>query len=129
MTAVTGAPAATAAVLDHYGLAGASAEPLGSGLINETWLVTTVAGDCYVLQCLNAVFDPRVNLDIDAVTRHLEARGAPTQRLVGAVENRLWVEVDGRNWRLSTPGYVLTGWGRRSRRRRPADCSAVFIAR
>ncbi len=113
MTAVTGASAATGVVIDHYGLRGASVEPLGTGLINETWLVTTVAGDCYVLQCLNAVFDPRVNLDIDAVTRHLEARGAPTQRLVGAAENRLWVEVDGRNWRLSTfvPGVCVDRLG------------------
>jgi len=94
-------------VLAHYDLGSARVEPLGTGLINETYLVTTVAGEKYVLQCLNPAFDPQINGDIDTLTRHLQTRGAVTQRLVPVSEGRqsaqrLWVELDGRNWRLST---------------------------
>ena len=52
--------------------------PLADGLINHTWAV----GDppVAVVQRLNRIFAPEVNLDIDAVTQHLEARGMLTPR-------------------------------------------------
>ena len=90
--------------IDLSAVAGVEIEPFGTGLINETYRVTVATGERYVLQRLNPVFDPHVNLDIDALTRHLAAQGAPTQRLVPPMgdSGRLWVEADGQNWRLST---------------------------
>jgi Ser/Thr protein kinase RdoA (MazF antagonist) len=88
--------------LGSFGLEGAELEPLGTGLINDTYLVTAPRGR-FVLQCLNKIFAPEVNLDIDALTRHLEAAGAVTQRLQPVVSGgKLWVEIDGRIWRLAT---------------------------
>ena len=96
-------------VLEFWGLQDARVEPLGSGLINETYLVTAATGERFVLQRLNPVFAPEVNIDIDVLTRHLEARGHVTQRLVLTRDASLWKEVEGRAWRLSTyvPGVCL----------------------
>ena len=90
--------------LTHYALESATVEPFGTGLINDTYLVTAPAGEQYVLQAMNAVFDPAINIDIDVVTRHLEMQGAATQRLVPAAKNggQFWVNCDDRNWRLLT---------------------------
>jgi Ser/Thr protein kinase RdoA (MazF antagonist) len=95
-------------VLQNWGLHDAQAERFGTGLINDTYFVTA-DDQHFVLQCLNPVFSPEVNADIDALTRHLDAKGAITQRIVPAEDSRLWVEVDGRVWRLSTyvPGICL----------------------
>lgn len=89
--------------LTHYALDDATVEPFGTGLINETYLVTAPDGDRFILQGMNAVFDPAINIDIDVVTRHVEAQGAVTQRLVPVAEGaKFWVSCEGRNWRLST---------------------------
>lgn len=96
-------------VLAYYDLDGAAVEPLGTGLINETYLVSK-GTDRFVLQCLNPVFDPAVNLDIDALTRHLEARGMMTPRLVPPTAgDALWVTHADRHWRLASyvPGFCL----------------------
>lgn len=95
--------AAAHAILSNYDLEGAVVEPLGAGLINDTYLVQA-EGRRYVLQRLNAMFAPESNLDIDELTRHFVALGVPTQTLVPtrAEPARLWVEQDGRNWRLAT---------------------------
>ena len=96
-------------VLVHYGLGGAAVEPLGTGLINETYLVTA-GKERFVLQCLNPVFDPAVNLDIDALTRHLEDCGMVTPRLIPSQSGRaLWVTHEERHWRLASyvPGFCL----------------------
>ncbi|MBT8421749.1 MAG: phosphotransferase [Gammaproteobacteria bacterium] len=91
-------------VLGHYGLDGAAIEPYGAGLINETYRVTAADGARFILQAMNPVFDPAINIDIDVVTRHIDALGATTPRLVPPVDQgeQLWVNRDGRNWRLST---------------------------
>jgi Ser/Thr protein kinase RdoA (MazF antagonist) len=89
-------------VLDHYGLDGSQVEPYGTGLINDTFLVTTPAGEQYILQGLNPVFQPEVNLDIDALTRHLYKAGVTTKRLLKTTDDKLWVSIEGRNWRVST---------------------------
>ena len=95
--------------LKFWSLQDAQAEPFGSGLINDTYLVTVVTGEQFVLQGLNPVFSPEVNIDIDALTRHLDARGSVTQRLLATDEGQLWAESGGRFWRLSTfvPGVCL----------------------
>jgi len=96
-------------VLRDYGLAGSSTEPLGTGLINDTFLVAVDPDLRFVLQRLNKVFAPEVNRDIDILTRHLALRGAATQRLMPADNGDLWVEHDGRVWRMLTfvPGICI----------------------
>jgi len=92
----------TSGVLAAYGLAGARVEPLGNGLINETWLVESPAAERYVLQRVNDMFPAAVNADIDALTRHLAASGVQTCRLVPAQDSALCVPFDGQIWRLLT---------------------------
>ena len=95
--------------LEHYGLADAAVQPYGTGLINATYLVDTPNGNQFILQGLNPVFEPEVNLDIDTVTRHLAKAGMVTQRLMTTENDKLWANVDDRNWRLSTfvPGNCM----------------------
>lgn len=92
-------------VLAAWNLASASAEPLGTGLINQTWLLAA-AGQRLVLQQVNAIFPGEVNTDIAAVTEHLRARGIVAPRLLpvaaGPAAGRLWLEHAGGNWRLMT---------------------------
>lgn len=100
---------ASSDALKFWGLQDAQAKPYGSGLINDTYLVTTVTGKQFILQGLNSVFLPEVNIDIDLLTRHLEKKGTATQRLVTTDKGKLWVESGGRSWRMSTyvPGICL----------------------
>ena len=61
-----------AAVLAHYGLDGAATEPIAGGLINRTHAVRGPGGaPVAVAQRLHPIFDPAVNLDIDAITARL----------------------------------------------------------
>jgi Ser/Thr protein kinase RdoA (MazF antagonist) len=89
-----------AAVRDAYGLADAPAERVSVGWINRTFVVPR-EGARFVLQRLHPVFGGAVNRDIDAITRHLEARGVCTPRIVPTRAGRLWVEADG-VWRMMT---------------------------
>ena len=70
------------------------------GWINRTFVVER-DGTPFVLQRLHPVFGAEVNLDIDAITRHLEARGLTTPRLAHTEDGDLWVEADG-VWRMMT---------------------------
>ncbi len=89
------------AILAAYGLQEARTGSLGKGLINGTWLIE--AGDeRFVLQCVNPIFPAEVNLDIDIVTRHLEAVGFITCRIVPSATGELWVPINGQTWRLLT---------------------------
>ena len=88
------------AVLANYGLEEARLSPLGNGLINQTWLVDNGGPECFVLQRVNAMFPAAVNRDIDVLTRHLEAKGLVTCRLVPANSEALWVEHENTVWRL-----------------------------
>ncbi len=89
-------------ILRSWDLAGAKAEPILSGHINRTFLVTAPAGR-FVLQRLNSIFSPEVNLDIDAVTSWIAARGLVTPRPVPTVEGKLWhKDQGGFTWRLLT---------------------------
>ena len=85
-----------------------------------------------VLQQLHPVSAPTVNLDLEAVTSHLAARGLVTPRLIRTLDGHAWVEHDGR-------GVARADLGRRRDRARGADrrrgprpaarSSAAFIAR
>lgn len=90
-----------AAVLEAFGAAGAAVRPLGAGLINHTFLVER-GDERFVLQRLHAIFAPEVNEDIEAVTRHLQARGQLTPLLVRTRAGALWQAHEGATWRALT---------------------------
>jgi Ser/Thr protein kinase RdoA (MazF antagonist) len=84
------------------GFDAAAIRRFGTGLINGTFLVET-GGDRFVLQQLHPIFAGSVNRDLDAVTRHLAAKGLVTPRLVPASDGTLWADDgEGRSWRVLT---------------------------
>ncbi len=92
-----------------------SVEPLGSGLINDTFKVTTCEAEApdYVLQRINNSVFTDVELlqkNIEAVTAHirskLEAAGEKdldrrVLRLVETVDGKTYCEVGGKFWRMT----------------------------
>jgi len=89
-------------LLNRYGIEVEAVEPLGAGLINQTFLVTTEGGSRFVLQRLHSIFPAEVNLDMDAVTNALRSRGMVTPQLVRTRSGELWVEAADGVWRLMT---------------------------
>ncbi len=87
------------AALQAYGLGDATLTPLTGGLINATFRVDA-RGHCHVLQRLHPGFAPEVNLNLELVTRELERQGMLTPRLLRTPEDRAWVTLEGRHWRL-----------------------------
>lgn len=75
-------------VLAAWGRAGASVKPFGTGLINTTFLVQKAGAPDLVVQRLHAIFGPKVNDDIEAVTAHLEKKGLVTPKLVRTDDGR-----------------------------------------
>ena len=74
--------------------------PHAGGLINHTFVVRDEAGaPVAALQQLHPIWGAEVNLDIEAVTAHLAARGMLTPRIVRTLDGRAWVEHAGRVWR------------------------------
>jgi Ser/Thr protein kinase RdoA (MazF antagonist) len=104
---------ATATVDPHitaaWNLEPDSLRPLGTGLINRTYLVRGRDGEWCVLQQVNPMFPAAVNEDIEAVTEHLAARGLPTPRLVRTAAGSLCVPDPAGAWRVLTrvAGRVL----------------------
>jgi len=90
------------AVVAAWGWEGAELAHLAGGLINATYAVRVGDAPVAVLQRLHPIFAAQVNLDLEAVTSHLAARGMVTPRLVRTREGRAWVEHDGRVWRALT---------------------------
>lgn len=88
-------------VLVAWNLEGAAVSPLGSGLINSTWLVAAPAGR-YVLQQVNPIFPGAINEDIQVVTAHLRARGLLAPELLRTTDGRLWLDDPGGAFRLMT---------------------------
>lgn len=85
------------AVLAAYGISSdAAIEPITIGLINQTYRVGSLA-----IQRLHPIFAGEVNLDLDAITAHLAARGMITPRLVRTRDERAWVDAEG-VWRALT---------------------------
>jgi Ser/Thr protein kinase RdoA (MazF antagonist) len=81
----------------------ATVEPLGSGLINQTFLLTAHAQPA-VLQRLAPIFSPVINENIAAVTAALAAAGLVTPRLLPTRDGPLSLDLgesDGL-WRLQT---------------------------
>jgi Ser/Thr protein kinase RdoA (MazF antagonist) len=90
-----------AAVLATFELAPESLARATSGLMNPTWYASSRRGAALVLQRVNPIFSPHVNIDIAAVTEHLAGKGLLTPRLVPTREGALWFEHDG-VWRVLT---------------------------
>ena len=78
---------------------GAAVVPLPGGLINHTYIVTR--GDRrWILQRLHTIYRAELHDDIEAVTRHLAARGLVTPLLVRTRAGALsQTDADGRLWR------------------------------
>ncbi|HVH98145.1 MAG TPA: phosphotransferase [Enhygromyxa sp.] len=91
-----------AELLLHWGLEGAHARAIGNGLINRTFEVIDARGDRTILQQVNPLFDPGIHHNIVAVTEHLASKGVATPRLVPTREGQVWVEHEGRVWRLQS---------------------------
>lgn len=64
--------------------------PLAGGLINATYAVRRGGAAIAVIQRLHPIFGGAVNLDIDAITSHLAARGLVTPRLIRTRDGRAW---------------------------------------
>ncbi len=96
-------------MLEDFGLdRGAHVEPLGSGLINDTFAVREGDRD-WVLQRVHTVFSPDIHHNIAAVTEHLVSKGIATPRLRPTRDGALWSERSGRAWRVMTrmPGVTF----------------------
>ncbi|MBV1857981.1 MAG: aminoglycoside phosphotransferase family protein [Nannocystaceae bacterium] len=97
-----------AAVLEDFGFSDALVEPLGSGLINDTFSVREGGRD-WVLQRVHTVFSPLIHHNIAAVTDHLASKGVATPQLRPTRDGALWSERSGRAWRVMTrmPGVTF----------------------
>lgn len=85
-----------------YGWSDAEIAPITGGLINATFAVRRDAAPIAVLQRVHPVFGPAVNLDIDAVTSHLAARGMTTPRLVRTLDGAAFITDGAQHWRALT---------------------------
>jgi Ser/Thr protein kinase RdoA (MazF antagonist) len=116
------------AVLDAFELIGESLVRATSGLINPTWYARSIRGGDVVLQRVNPIFPPAVNLDIAAVTEHLARKGHVTPRLVPNPRGGLWFEHEGLIWRLLTriPGICRDALESPEQAREAGRVLAVF---
>ena len=95
-------------ILSHFPVKGEalSFEPLRGGHINKSWLVTTDAGERYVLQWVNRYVFP----NIDAIMENLrllreylieQGDAVPMISFIDTFDGRCWLEdEDGSAWRL-----------------------------
>jgi len=115
-------------IADAWSLLPETIRPLGTGLINRTFLAHARGGEWRVLQQLNPMFPPEVMEDIEAVTAHLARRGLLTPRLVPDREGRLWLPDAGGAWRVLTriPGRVLDAIGNPDQAREAGRLLAAF---
>ena len=87
-------------VVEKFGLKALSVRPIRGGLINETFAVRTSSSGTWVLQAVNAIFAPEVQIDIDHVTNHLREKGMVSPKLRETVDGNLWLEADDKIWRM-----------------------------
>jgi Ser/Thr protein kinase RdoA (MazF antagonist) len=91
-----------AAVLAAWGWdRDAEIAPIRGGLINATFAIRRGGVPVAVVQRLHPVFAAEVNLDLEAVTRHLVARGLTTPTLIRTRTGDAWVD-DAGVWRALT---------------------------
>jgi Ser/Thr protein kinase RdoA (MazF antagonist) len=128
MAAVKSSASVDPAILAAWKLEPDSVRPLGTGLINRTYLARDGQGTWRVLQQVNPIFPPAVNEDVAAVTAHLAARGVATPLLVPACNGGLCVPAEGGAWRVLThvPGRVLDALENPTQAREAGRLLAVF---
>ena len=106
MPVVTDPPASEStpapSVLAAFAIDAATLQRIGTGLINQTWTARDACGRPCVLQRVNPVFPAEIQADIDAVTRHIQAKGLPTPILIPTRSNQLCFEHAGAVWRAMT---------------------------
>lgn len=97
-------------------LAWERARPVGGGLINGTWEVPSREGVPRIVQRVNAIFDPRVHENIEAVTEWLARKGISTPRLIPTGRGERFAASDAGVFRVLSrlPGRTLDHWGRPS---------------
>ncbi len=77
-------------------------EPLGSGLMHQTFAVHDAQGE-FVLQRVHPLFSHEIHQNIQAVTHHLAASGIPTPELVPTANGEIFaLDFEDRCWRLLT---------------------------
>jgi Ser/Thr protein kinase RdoA (MazF antagonist) len=74
----------------RWGFGDAELSRLSGGLINQTFAVKRGGAPVAVLQQLHPIFGAEVNLDLDAVTAHVAARGLVTPRLLRTQDGAAW---------------------------------------
>lgn len=89
-------------ILSAFGLEAGDASLLGNGLINRTFLIREPNEQYAVLQQVNRIFSPAINETIDAVTRHLAAKGLVTPGLRRTNAGDCYFEHAGAIWRALT---------------------------
>ena len=102
-------------------------EYLSVGLINQTWCVTRGSTQT-IVQCVNEVFSPRVQDNIQIVSKHLEERGLVSPRLLETRDGALFAELpEGSRWRVmnKVPGIAF----RRCESEDQARSAAMYAAR
>lgn len=91
MATATSADEAVRQIAAHWGWQDAELARLSGGLINQTFAVRKGGAPIAVLQQLHPIFGAEVNLDLEAVTAHLAARGLVTPRLWRTLAGEAWV--------------------------------------
>ena len=92
-----------AEVAAAWGWDAAQIAPHAGGLINQTFVVRDRGGaPVAALQRLHPIWAPEVNLDLEAVTAHVAARGLITPRLVRTRDGDAWVTHGEHVWRALT---------------------------
>jgi len=96
-------------VVAAWGWQARDVSALPGGLTNATFGVERGGERIAVLQRLHATFTGEVNLDIEAITGHLAARGLVTPRVIRTRDGRAWHDHNGRAWRALTwiPGVTV----------------------
>jgi Ser/Thr protein kinase RdoA (MazF antagonist) len=89
-------------VVAAWGFAPDEVAPLAGGLINATFVARRDGAPAAVIQRLHPVFGAEVNLDLEAVTAHLAAKGLETPRLLRTRGGEPWVMHEQRPWRALT---------------------------
>ena len=126
-TVTTRIPTQIRAVLAAYAVAPARVQLLTTGLINKTYRITDEQGQDYILQAVNTLFAPEVNLDIDVVTRHLERSGLLTPRLQRSWQDAVFHRHDGQVWRLFN--YISGNVHERLQQPAPAGAAGAMLGR
>ena len=90
-------------VLDAYGFSPDHTEAITVGLINTTYRVQGDDGTAIAaLQRLHPIFGAEVNVDLEAITDALAAKGMVTPRLLRTRDGACWVMHEGHVWRSIT---------------------------